>query len=220
MVCKKCGYELQDGIKFCPQCGEKIENKCPNCGNLLELESRYCPNCGHALGSSIESVRNGIQSMSGVVNHMETGHNKDDMYEKNLDAKAQMEKLGNIISFTIIGFLCLLLYMRNRDSSSIDEIVLMWAVMAFAVFAIYGVIAGVMGFYGAGRYLDKYQKMKQEIGKVEAIKMIEQQYDPTKGFSLMKGGVNTAGGVVSGCFSSIVGFAITIIAIILLMAFC
>lgn len=215
MKCNKCGCEVGASVRFCPNCGEKIENKCPNCGSLLESGTRYCPNCGNAL-----DYGNGIVPEQNVIPHMASEQNVDDKYEKDLDAKAQMEKLGNIISFTIIGFLCLLLYMRNRNSSDLSEIAIMCGIVSFIVLAIYGVVAGAMGFYGAGKYLEKYQKMKQEIGKTEAIKMIEQQYDPTKGFSLMKGGVNTAGGVVSGCFSSIVGFAVTIIAVILLMAFC
>ena len=54
MFCKKCGTQLKDEYKFCPQCGTSpphIENdsiskrtivydgklhKCPNCGELLK----------------------------------------------------------------------------------------------------------------------------------------------------------------------------------------
>lgn len=220
MKCKKCGYEVDSRAKFCPNCGEKMNDICPNCGNVLEEGTKYCPNCGYALEKS--NIGKGSETVhtQRIIGSVTLEQESTDVYEEKLDAKAQMEKLGNMISFTIIAILCFLLYMHNRDSSGLDEIAFMCAIMAFIILAIYGVIAGAMGFYGAGKYLNKYQQMKKEIGKVEAIKMIEQQYDPTKGFSLMKGGVNTAGGVVSGCFSSIVGFAITIIAIILLMAFC
>jgi uncharacterized Zn finger protein (UPF0148 family) len=63
MFCKKCGTQLKDGAKFCPQCGaavsvpvipdpnppqEKmsVELLCKNCGTALKEGALFCENCG------------------------------------------------------------------------------------------------------------------------------------------------------------------------------
>ena len=59
MKCIKCGVEISDNCKFCPECGASQEissrfntyrMKCLNCGGILELEQNRavlsCPYCG------------------------------------------------------------------------------------------------------------------------------------------------------------------------------
>lgn len=52
MICKHCGSEVKDGVKFCPSCGKKTETvtppqkKCEKCGNLLNDGVKFCPSCG------------------------------------------------------------------------------------------------------------------------------------------------------------------------------
>lgn len=182
---------------------------CSQCGSKVQEGVRFCPNCGKPISgiedTAFENQRNDLVSVR-----------DGSKYEELLEEKSKKEKLGNIIAFSIVVFLCLILVINNYGYKEFGEIVIMCALTAFVVLAVYGVIAGVMGFYGAKKYYKKYLQMKLEIGKTEAIKMIEQQFDPTKGFFLMKGGASAVG----GCFSSIVGFAITIIAVILLLALC
>lgn len=57
-ICKNCGTELPDTVKFCGKCGnsvieeEKNENLfCPQCGASLELGARFCGKCGTAISS-------------------------------------------------------------------------------------------------------------------------------------------------------------------------
>lgn len=182
---------------------------CSQCGSEIQEGVKFCPNCGKAIldNDDVASCNQASHTVSGT---------DMDVYENMLEEKAKKEKKGNIIAFSVVGILCLILVINNNGYREYGEILIMCAITSFVVLAVYGVIAGCMGFYGAEKYFKKYQQMKQEIGKTEAIKMIEQQFDPTKGFSLMRGGIHATG----GCLSSIVGFAITIIAVILVLALC
>ena len=192
---------------------------CSKCGKELKGEEKFCPNCGFVLNGTgnKDNDTNGHKEQKAESVSNQGGF---DQYERSLEDKARKEKTGNIITFSIVGVLCVVLFVNNTGYRDTGEILVMCALTSFFVIAVYGVIAAVMGIYGAGKYLDKYRQMKREVGKTEAVKMIEQSFHPEEGFGMMKGGVNAAGGCVGGCFTSIVGFAITIIAIILLMAFC
>lgn len=45
--CNKCGNEVEENQKFCPECGEKIGNLCKNCGaKLTKKGQKFCPECG------------------------------------------------------------------------------------------------------------------------------------------------------------------------------
>lgn len=47
MKCKKCGNEIDENQKFCPECGEKIGNFCKQCGAVLARKGqKFCPECG------------------------------------------------------------------------------------------------------------------------------------------------------------------------------
>ena len=50
MKCTKCGNELKDGVKFCPQCGEAVKEvcnmKCRKCGKKLNENVKFCSACG------------------------------------------------------------------------------------------------------------------------------------------------------------------------------
>jgi len=51
-LCKNCGAELAEGVKFCGSCGaqaEEVSKKlCPNCGAEVG-ESKFCNSCGTSL---------------------------------------------------------------------------------------------------------------------------------------------------------------------------
>ena len=54
--CPKCGAEMSDTAKFCPECGEPApapggvaQEKCPQCGQPVNAGSKFCPNCGQAM---------------------------------------------------------------------------------------------------------------------------------------------------------------------------
>lgn len=48
MNCKKCGYELPDDGKYCPNCGARADGKknCQFCDREINEESVYCTYCG------------------------------------------------------------------------------------------------------------------------------------------------------------------------------
>lgn len=48
MFCTKCGAELAEAGKFCPNCGSRITTRpnCSQCGTQLPEGSKFCPNCG------------------------------------------------------------------------------------------------------------------------------------------------------------------------------
>ena len=49
--CPKCGCDVDDGVKFCPNCGSliEVEHNCPNCGRVYEEGQRFCFECGTKL---------------------------------------------------------------------------------------------------------------------------------------------------------------------------
>ncbi len=72
MICKSCGTEVKDGVKFCPSCGGKIElpspesqqppkndaggNVCASCGASLKPGAKFCPSCGGKVGEAAEKA--------------------------------------------------------------------------------------------------------------------------------------------------------------------
>ncbi len=49
MKCPKCGFENEEGSKFCLECGEKLEVACPQCGKTLPLAAKFCSGCGQKI---------------------------------------------------------------------------------------------------------------------------------------------------------------------------
>lgn len=49
-VCPSCGFENQEGMKFCQECGTKLGIKaktfCTSCGAELAPGTRFCGECG------------------------------------------------------------------------------------------------------------------------------------------------------------------------------
>lgn len=49
--CQGCGFDNEEGIKFCIDCGEKMEvNACPECGAVNDPDDMFCEKCGAKLG--------------------------------------------------------------------------------------------------------------------------------------------------------------------------
>jgi len=46
MNCKKCGFENDEGARFCENCGSLLARVCSSCGSPLKQESRFCKDCG------------------------------------------------------------------------------------------------------------------------------------------------------------------------------
>lgn len=177
---------------------------CRKCGKEIENDSKFCIYCGtKVMTSSTEE--------DGSIPEKEI-----DTYENELQKKAEMERKGNMIAYGVVALLSLVIIRNNWGQREWTEILVICALFAFIVLAAYGAIAAGMKFYGSQNYLAKYRQLKKEVGKTEAIKIIEAQYHPEDGFALLKGGGKAAG----GCFSSIVGFSVIVIAAILLISLC
>ena len=177
---------------------------CRRCGKEIEDDSKFCVYCG-AKVTTISTEEEGSISEKEV-----------DSYEYELQRKAELEHKGNLIAYGVIALLSLIIIRNNWGQRDWTEILVICALFAFIVLAVYGAIAAGMKFYGSQNYLGKYRQLKREVGKTEAIKIIEAQYHPEDGFALLKGGEKAAG----GCFSSIVGFSVIVIAAILLISLC
>ena len=67
-TCKKCGQEIDKGVKFCPSCGTAVQQaapketaekkpvNCANCGKKLPDGVKFCPSCGTAVsGKSVKT---------------------------------------------------------------------------------------------------------------------------------------------------------------------
>lgn len=50
--CIKCGTEISNRVKFCPECGASQVETCPNCKEPIHKGSKFCPNCGQSLAKS------------------------------------------------------------------------------------------------------------------------------------------------------------------------
>lgn len=49
IICRKCGKQLDEGIKFCSECGTKVwvkPTKCPKCLKPVFQEDKFCQSCG------------------------------------------------------------------------------------------------------------------------------------------------------------------------------
>lgn len=52
MICKSCGKEVADYMKYCPACGAAlIAGVCKACGSQIAPGVKFCPNCGRTVSS-------------------------------------------------------------------------------------------------------------------------------------------------------------------------
>lgn len=47
--CVKCGHEISNRVKFCPECGTSQVDTCPKCKEPIHKGAKFCPNCGESL---------------------------------------------------------------------------------------------------------------------------------------------------------------------------
>lgn len=50
-ACIKCGVEIPEKAKHCPECGAKQSPTCAKCGESVSAKAKFCPNCGNKLES-------------------------------------------------------------------------------------------------------------------------------------------------------------------------
>jgi membrane protease subunit (stomatin/prohibitin family) len=55
VACPKCGGQVQQGARFCPNCGATMTPPsqatfpCPNCGKPVAAGAKFCPECGQKI---------------------------------------------------------------------------------------------------------------------------------------------------------------------------
>ena len=47
--CPKCSAEVAEGTKFCPGCGNKMTAECPKCNAEIKPGAKFCPECGNKM---------------------------------------------------------------------------------------------------------------------------------------------------------------------------
>lgn len=228
MICPNCKADIGDSSNFCPECGLKLPSYCPECGRQVGEGERFCIECGTLLETSDISGAAIIQPQISV----EDDNKKTDLefkrYRDILKDKSRMEQRLLIIVSGIILFLTILYYINNPGEDRLLETAIVGGLVGGVLLAVYGIIAGNMGVYEATEYLKKYDSIKNTAGEKEAVLFIEKEYHPEErgkgmarnGMKMTAGGAKAAGGCFIGCLQMVTGFAASIIAVILAMAFC
>lgn len=228
MICPNCKADIGDSSNFCPECGLKLPSYCPECGRQVGEGERFCIECGTLLETSDISGATIIQPKISEVDDNKKTELEFKRYRDILKDKSRMEQRLLIIVSGIILFLTILYYINNPGEDRLLETAIIGGLVGGVLLAVYGIIAGNMGVYEATEYLKKYDTIKNTAGAKEAVLFIEKEYHPEErgkgmarnGMKMTAGGAKVAGGCFMGCLQMVTGFAASIIAVILAMAFC
>ena len=228
MNCPNCKADIEDGSKFCPQCGLKLPAYCPKCGRQVEEDERFCIECGEMLEAPAISRAAITQPRIPGGEDSKKADMEFKRYRDMLKEKSRMEQRLLTVVIGIILFLTILYYINNPGEDRLLETIIVGGLIGGTLLAVYGIIAGNMGVYEATEYLKKYDTIKNTAGEKEAVLFIEREYHPEErgkgmarsGMKMTAGGAKAAGGCFMGCLQMVTGFAASIIAVILAMAFC
>lgn len=67
IICSKCGFEIDEGYKFCPNCGSKVTQEesskerykfCPKCASKISADAKICPICGINFDGKFRQIAN------------------------------------------------------------------------------------------------------------------------------------------------------------------
>lgn len=93
MYCKKCGNQIQEGVKFCQRCGERVAEeesittqrvvqyegvvkKCPSCGKPLNSNELICSACGWEKRNSELSTTILFKKIENIENNFDLDSNE------------------------------------------------------------------------------------------------------------------------------------------------
>lgn len=219
LQCRNCGAELKESDVFCPNCGTRKNPACPKCGREILGDSKFCSYCGQLLVEQ-PSMNTEVLATAQLEN-AEPEKNLDDLFDTYRDSLCDKQRIerGMLCAVCVAAVLtCLAYYNAHGD---LMEAAIAGSIIGGIAYIIYGVIGGSMGVYQVSKYLEKYDRIKAEVGKKAAVEFIEKEFKPEKdGLGPAINSMKVTGGCVGGCLQGVIGIAGSIIAIVLLMAFC
>lgn len=126
MKCEKCGVDILNTVKYCPNCGNEIKKptrtlECSKCGGLMEIDpdspAIICPYCGNKellqesdkvirqriRGKTAENISKDIKSLG--IQYMETKER-----QKRERQKQSIKMIVGMVVFVIIiiAFCCIM----------------------------------------------------------------------------------------------------------------
>lgn len=223
MVCHNCGTELKDTDVFCKVCGTKCRNVCSCCGMSVKDKAKFCSHCGKPIEKEEFTVlkeKELVDSKEAVLlrNISENIDEDFDRYRDMLLEKSKKEKimLGGVVAASLIA-----IFVYYGNNGNFAEALITGTLIGGIGYILYGLVAGNLEVFEATKYLKKYDSIKENVGKKEAILFIENDYKPSeKGLGPMLASAKMTGGCFGGCLQMVLGLATSIIAIIMTMAFC
>lgn len=220
MFCEKCGLQVTEGQRFCPNCGFQMPVYCHNCGRKVKDNEKFCSECGAAI-SGTDSQRDNSFMPSKPVDELESNRNKYDCYRNELVKKSQIEQCLLAIVAGAVLLLSILYYINNPGEDRFLETLIMAGLVAGALMVAYSFIAGNMGVLEATKYLKKFDTIREMAGEKEAVLFIEKEYNPKeRGKGVVTDTAGVTGGCLMGTIQMVIGLMVSVIVIILMTAFC
>ena len=220
MFCEKCGTEVAEGQRFCTNCGFQMPVYCRNCGRKMENGEKFCRECG-AAANGAGSVESGSFVFSGSDDGLGSDKNKYDRYRNELVKKSQIEQCLLAVVAGAVFLFSVLYYINNPGEDRFGETLVVAVLTAGGLIVAYRFVAGSMGVFEATKYLKKFDTIREMTGEKEAVLFIEKEFNPEeRGKGAAAGSVGVAGGCLIGTVQIVIGFAVCVLAVIVVLAFC
>lgn len=220
MFCEKCGMQVTEGKKFCPNCGFRMPVYCHSCGRKIKDNEKFCSECGAAI-NEMDSQRNNSFIPSKPTEELNSNRNRYDHYRNELAKKSQIEQYLLVTVAGAVLLFSIFYYINNPGEDRFLETLVMAGLIAGVLMMAYNFIAGNMGVLEATKYLKKFDTIREMAGEKEAVLFIEKEYNPKeRGKGVMAETAGIAGGCFMGSMQMVIGFILSVIAVILIMAFC
>ena len=180
---------------------------CGKCGKQVAYDSNWCPFCGEKM-----LIPQKLEK--------EICNNEYDSYEDGLEKKKKIEEKGIFISIFLGIIICGVAIVNNWGYRDFSEIVIICILVVLSIAAIYNAMAESMGVYKAGENLEKYRRLKVDIGRTEAIKTMEESMRTKEGYTMLKSGIKGGFELTKALIKGIMGLIGTILLAIIAISLC
>ena len=170
MKCNHCGFELDEGAKFCPYCGEKVE--------LVLNEPVEQRNDGEVAKKPIESNKEDISKTTETNGEEARAKETDVKYEfwPKFTSDEYRNEIIKSLRISNIANIYLVIVSIAVAGNYIDYLGWGWTIAAFFINSIVlSLVMAVIGnekYFGEGR-LEKYDRLVTDAGKAVAIATME-----------------------------------------------